>query len=149
MRTADVLRRIMVALGLVFSFILITVFIYPRLGLIPSLLLGLVVTVTVVRAYSLGHSYRCANCGHVFRVPLMVDFFTASGIGKNPDGTYHNWKSLTCPECGERSRAVSVRRAPGDESTRDGAAPGDESTRDRAAPRSDRNRRRRRKVKRR
>ncbi|HMK92772.1 MAG TPA: hypothetical protein VK576_07220, partial [Thermoleophilia bacterium] len=32
-----------------------------------------------------------------------------SGIGKNADGTYHTWKSLTCPSCGKRTRAVAVR----------------------------------------
>jgi len=105
----DVLRTLLVAGGFAFAVVLVVIFIYPELGLLSSLLIMAAVTLMLVRAYSLGHRYRCARCGDVFRVPLLVDLLTMGGIGKNPDGTYHNWKSLTCPRCGRRSRAVVVK----------------------------------------
>jgi rubredoxin len=110
-----VFRQLVLVGGLVISVLLIAFIIYPWRGWVPSVLIFIVMAVMLVRAYSTGHRYRCANCGWVFRVPVAVDFFTGGGIGKNPDGTYHNWKSLTCPECGQRSRAVVVRVVPGDE----------------------------------
>ena len=108
-RFGDVLRRVLAGAGLVFAFILIMVIIYPRYGWLYAGLLMFVVILMVVRAYSMGYRYMCANCGNVFKVPLTVDFLTFSGMGKNPDGTYYTWKSLTCPRCGKRSRAVAVR----------------------------------------
>ena len=108
-RLGDVLRRLIVGGGLVFAFILIILIIYPRYGWLYSLLLMVIVTFMLVRAYSMGYRYICANCGRAFKVPLVVDFLTFSGMGKNPDGTYHTWKSLTCPHCGRRTRAVAVR----------------------------------------
>jgi predicted RNA-binding Zn-ribbon protein involved in translation (DUF1610 family) len=110
-----VIRQLILVAGLIVSVLMIAFVIYPWRGWVPSVLIFIVMAVMLVRAYSTGHRYRCANCGWVFRVPVAVDFFTGGGIGKNPDGTYHNWKSLTCPECGQRSRAVVVRVAPGDE----------------------------------
>ena len=59
------------------------------------------------------YRYRCANCGHEFKPPLLVNYLTFSGMGRNPDGTYHTWKSLTCPSCGKRTRAVGIRLQPG------------------------------------
>lgn len=106
------MRQIVLVGGLLISVFLIAFVIYPWGGWLPSILLFLVMLVTLVRAYSAGHRYRCANCGHVFRVPVAVDFLTGGGIGKNADGTYHNWKSLTCPSCGQRSRAVVVKVDP-------------------------------------
>ena len=103
------MRRILAGAGLVFAFILIMLFIYPRYGWLYAGLLMLIVTFMVVRAYSMGYRYICANCGTVFRVPVPVDFLTFSGMGKNPDGTYHTWKSLTCPSCGQRTKAVAVK----------------------------------------
>ena len=99
----------LVGAGLVFCFLVIVIAIEPRYGWPFSLLLMLIVTIMLVRVYSMGYRYRCANCGAVFKVPLAVDFLTFSGIGKNSDGTYHTWKSLTCPSCGRRTRAVAVR----------------------------------------
>jgi hypothetical protein len=108
-RLGDVLRRVLVGAGLVFAFVLIMLIIYPRYGWLYAGLLMLIVTIMLVRTYSMGYRYVCAHCGKVFKVPLPVDFLTFSGMGKNPDGTYHTWKSLTCPHCGQRTRAVAVR----------------------------------------
>ena len=30
--------------------------------------------------------------------------------GKNPDGTYYSYKTLTCPNCGKRTKARVVKR---------------------------------------
>lgn len=108
------LRAVLVVSGFVFSFLLVVLFIYPALHLLPSILIMVAITFMLVRAYSVGYKYRCGNCGKSFHVPLMVDFLTPSGVGKNPDGTFHSWKSLTCPHCGERSHALVLRRALGD-----------------------------------
>jgi len=108
-RASDVVRRLLVGGGFVFSFLLVVILVMPRYGWLFSLFVLFVVTIMLVRAYSMGYRYKCANCGTVFKVPLAVDFLTFSGMGKNPDGTYHTWKSLTCPSCGQRTRAVAVR----------------------------------------
>ena len=108
-RFTDVARRVLVGAGFAFSFFLVVLVIQPRYGWPFSLGLMLIVTIMLVRAYSMGYRYRCASCGTVFKVPLPVDFLTFSGMGKNRDGTYHTWKSLTCPSCGRRTRAVAVR----------------------------------------
>jgi hypothetical protein len=71
----------------------------------------LAVTVTLVVWHTRAYGYQCAACGKVFQVPAMVNFFTPGGVGHNPDGTYHAWKSLTCPYCGKRSRARVLKRA--------------------------------------
>ena len=39
-----------------------------------------------------------------------VNFFTTSSVGKNSDGTYYSYKTLTCPNCGKRSKARVVKR---------------------------------------
>ena len=105
----DVMRRVSVVAGFGVAFGFVMLFIYPRYGLPYSILLMLLLTFLLVRAYATGYRYRCAHCGHLFKVPLLVDYLTFSGMARNPDGTYHTWKSLTCPSCGRRTRAVVVR----------------------------------------
>jgi len=34
----------------------------------------------------------------------------ASSVGKNPDGTYYSYKTLTCPHCGKSSKARVLKR---------------------------------------
>jgi len=109
LRLRDVLRRVLVIFGFAVAFAMVILLVYPKYGLAFSLLIMLVLMVFLVRAYAMGYRYRCASCGHVFKVPLLVDFLTFSGMGRNRDGTYHTWKSLTCPSCGWRTRAVVVR----------------------------------------
>jgi predicted RNA-binding Zn-ribbon protein involved in translation (DUF1610 family) len=109
LRLRDVLRRVLVIFGFAVAFAMVILLVYPKYGLAFSLLIMLVLMVFLVRAYAMGYRYRCASCGHVFKVPLLVDFLTFSGMGRNRDGTYHTWKSLTCPSCGRRTRAVVVR----------------------------------------
>jgi predicted RNA-binding Zn-ribbon protein involved in translation (DUF1610 family) len=54
--------------------------------------------------------YLCGKCGKAFQVPTTVNFFTASSVAKNPDGTYYSYKNLTCPHCGKQSKARLVKR---------------------------------------
>jgi DNA-directed RNA polymerase subunit RPC12/RpoP len=65
----------------------------------------------VVSLFSRKYGYRCAKCKKVFRVPTTVNFFTPSGVSRNPDGTYYAWKSLTCPHCGARTKARTLKKA--------------------------------------
>lgn len=65
----------------------------------------------VVSLFSRKYGYQCAKCKKVFRVPTTVNFFTPSGVAKNPDGTYYAWKSLTCPHCGARTKARTLKKA--------------------------------------
>ena len=108
-RFTDVMRRLLVGGGFVFSFLLVVTIIMPRYGVLFAIFVLFVVILMLVRAYSIGYRYKCANCGTVFKVPLPVDFLTFSGMAKNRDGTYYTWKSLTCPSCGQRTRARAVR----------------------------------------
>ncbi len=110
----DVLRRVLVVAGFGVAFVFVMLFIYPRYGLPYSILIMLLLTFLLVRAYAVGYRYRCAHCGHLFKVPWLVDYLTFSGMARNPDGTYHTWKSLTCPSCGRRTRAVVVKVKPGE-----------------------------------
>jgi len=112
LRLRDVLRRVLVIFGFAVAFAMVMLLVRPKYGLAFSILIMLVLAVFLVRAYSMGYRYRCAGCGHVFKVPLLVDFLTFSGMGRNRDGTYHTWKSLTCPSCGRRTRAVAIRTGP-------------------------------------
>jgi predicted RNA-binding Zn-ribbon protein involved in translation (DUF1610 family) len=126
LRLRDVLRRVLVIFGFAVAFAMVILLVYPKYGLAFSLLIMLVLMVFLVRAYAMGYRYRCASCGHVFKVPLLVDFLTFSGMGRNRDGTYHTWKSLTCPSCGQRTRAVVVRADadPGTDADGSSASPG-------------------------
>jgi hypothetical protein len=105
----DVLRRVLLVVGFGVAFGFVMFLIEPHYGMGYAVLLLLLLILLLVRAYATGYRYRCAHCGHVFKVPLLVDFLTFSGVGHNPDGTYHTWKSLTCPSCGRRTRAVAVK----------------------------------------
>ena len=110
----EALYRIGVAVGFGVAFAFVVLFIYPRYGLAFTIFIMLVLTVMLVRSFSRTYSYRCGNCGHAFRAPTVVNFLTFSGVGRNPDGTYHTWKSLTCPRCGQRTKAIALKMAPGD-----------------------------------
>ncbi len=113
----EALYRIGIALGFGVAFAFVVLFIYPRWGLAFTVLVMLILTLMLVRAFSRTYSYRCRNCGHAFRAPTIVNLLTLSGVGRNPDGTYHTWKSLTCPSCGKRTKAVALKMAPTDQPT--------------------------------
>jgi DNA-directed RNA polymerase subunit RPC12/RpoP len=110
----EALFRVLTAVGFAVAFVMVTLFIYPRYGLGFALLIMLLLTIMLVRAFSRTYVYRCANCGHKFKPPMLVHYLTFSGMGRNPDGTYHTWKSLTCPSCGKRTRAVGIRQQVGE-----------------------------------
>jgi len=84
--------------------------IYPWRGFLPTLLLILAGLWTYVSLVSRKGGYVCEKCGKPFQVPTTVNFFTTSSIGKNPDGTYYSYKTLTCPNCGKRTKARVVKR---------------------------------------
>ena len=83
---------------------------YPWKGLLPTVILILLGLWMYVGLASRTSGYRCGKCGKAFQVPTTVNFFTQSAIGKNPDGTYYSYKSLTCPHCGQMSKARVVKR---------------------------------------
>jgi hypothetical protein len=84
--------------------------IYPWRGFLPTFLLILAGLWMYVSLVSRKSGYRCASCGRAFQVPTTVNFFTASSVGKNPDGTYYSYKTLTCPHCGKASKARVLKR---------------------------------------
>ena len=116
----DVLRRVLLVVGFGVAFGFVMFLIEPRYGMGYAVLLLLVLILLLVRAYATGYRYRCANCGNIFKVPLLVDFLTFSGMGRNADGTYHTWKSLTCPKCRQRTRAVAIKVRHGESAAADG-----------------------------
>jgi len=84
--------------------------VYPWRGFFPTILLILAGTWMLVSLMSRRTGYVCGKCGRAFQVPTTVNFFTTSAVGKNPDGTYYSYKSLTCPHCGKRTKARLVKR---------------------------------------
>ena len=86
------------------------VVIYPWKGFPYTLLLivlGLWLYISLVSRRS---GYLCEKCGKPFQVATAVNFFTTSSVGKNPDGTYYSYKKLTCPHCGNSTKARLVKR---------------------------------------
>ena len=100
-RVALVMMALVVALAVV----------RPRYGWLLTVVFVAVSLLTLVRWHSRTYGFRCASCGHDFQVPTTVNFFTPSGVAKNPDGTFYGWKALTCPRCGKRSRAKVLKKA--------------------------------------
>ena len=96
-------------------FIAIVVFaivvVYPWRGFLWTFLIIMAGLWMYVSLMSRRTGYRCGSCGKAFQVPTMVNFFTTSAVGKNPDGTYYSYKQLSCPYCGKRSKARLVKRA--------------------------------------
>jgi hypothetical protein len=107
----DYLRTIglvgLLVVGVVFALVVLR----PRSGTIITVIFLIALFWFITSFFSRAAGYRCANCKRVFRVPTTVNFFTPSGVAKNPDGTYYSWKSLTCPHCGKRTRARVLKRA--------------------------------------
>jgi DNA-directed RNA polymerase subunit RPC12/RpoP len=95
-------------------FVAIVVFavvvVYPWRGFLPTFLLIIAGLWTYISLMSRKSGYRCASCDKSFQVPTTVNFFTGSQVGKNPDGTYYSYKTLTCPYCGTRTKARLVKR---------------------------------------
>jgi hypothetical protein len=107
----DYLRTIVMVVLLVVGVVFALVVLRPRSGTIVTVLFLVAFFWVVTSYFSRAAGYRCANCKRVFRVPTTVNFFTPSGVAKNPDGTYYSWKSLTCPHCGKRTKARVLKRA--------------------------------------
>ncbi len=84
--------------------------IYPWRGFLPTLLLILAGLWMYIGLVSRKSGYVCGKCGKAFQLPTTINFFTASAVGKNPDGTYYSYKNLTCPYCGKQSKARLVKR---------------------------------------
>lgn len=84
--------------------------IYPWRGPLPTFLLILAGLWMYIGLLSRKSGYVCAGCKKAFQVPTTINFFTASSIGKNRDGTYYSYKNLTCPYCGKKTKARLVKR---------------------------------------
>ena len=84
--------------------------VYPWKGFLPTSILILAGLWMYISLVSRTSGYVCAKCGKAFQVPTTVNFFTQSAVGKNPDGTYYSYKTLTCPHCGKQSKARLVKR---------------------------------------
>ena len=69
-------------------------------GLIMGILLIAIALMFLVSLRSRVTAYECAKCGHVFEIDAVKDVTSPHGPGKGG-----GWKLLTCPKCGERSRA--------------------------------------------
>ena len=87
------------------------VVICPWRGFLPTFLLIIAGLWMYIGLVSRSSGYLCEKCGKPFQVPTTVNFFTTSSIGKNQDGTYYSYKTLTCPNCGMRTKARVVKRA--------------------------------------
>ena len=85
-------------------------YVYPHRGLVWTIVLVLASVWTYLALVSHDRGYVCANCRKPFQVPTAVNFFTTSSVGKNPDGTYYSYKTLTCPNCGAKTKAKLVKR---------------------------------------
>ena len=96
-------------------FIMMIVFsvtvIYPWRGAVWTMLVVLLSLWIYIRLMTQRTAYKCANCGHVFQPPTLVNFMTMSSMGKNPDGTYYSSKKLTCPRCGKVTKAKLLKKA--------------------------------------
>jgi predicted RNA-binding Zn-ribbon protein involved in translation (DUF1610 family) len=84
--------------------------VYPWKGFLPMFILILAGLWMYISLISRSSGYVCGKCGKAFQVPTTVNFFTQSAVGKNPDGTYYSYKNLTCPSCGQQSKARLVKR---------------------------------------
>ncbi|NLG65731.1 MAG: hypothetical protein GX537_09025 [Actinobacteria bacterium] len=107
----DYWRTVGLILALVVGTVFALVVLRPVSGTIVTVLFLVALFWFITSWASRAFGYRCANCKRVFRVPTTVNFFTPSGVAKNPDGTYYSWKSLTCPHCHQRTKARVLRRA--------------------------------------
>jgi DNA-directed RNA polymerase subunit RPC12/RpoP len=107
----DWLRTILFVVLLMAALLIGLLVLRPRFGWPATAIWVVVCLLILVRWTSRAYGYRCAACGKDFQVPTVVNFFTPQGIAKRPDGTYYSWKSLTCPHCRKRSKAMVVKRA--------------------------------------
>ena len=104
-------RRTIPYLALFLASVVVAVsVIEPRRGFAAAGLMVLVTLWILVAWHNRAYAYRCANCRRVFQVPTLVNFLSFQGVGRRPDGTYHGWKSLTCPYCHQRTKAAVVRK---------------------------------------
>jgi len=99
--------KLAIFVGVVLLAILV---VYPWKGWLPTIILILAGLWMYISLISRTSGYVCGKCGKAFQVPTTVNFFTTSSVGKNPDGTYYSYKNLTCPHCGQQSKARYVKR---------------------------------------
>lgn len=50
-------------------------------------------------------AYKCPNCGHVYEISFLTDFFAPHGVNK--DG---GWLLLRCPICRERRKTTVLKK---------------------------------------
>ncbi len=85
-------------------------YVLPHRGVAWTIVLVIASLWMYLALVSRDRGYVCAKCHKPFQVPTAVNFFTTSSVGKNPDGTYYSYKTLTCPSCGARTKARLVKR---------------------------------------
>jgi DNA-directed RNA polymerase subunit RPC12/RpoP len=107
----DYTRTIGFVISLVVGVVFALMVLRPHSGTPVTIIFLLALFWFITSFFSRAYGYRCAKCKKVFRVPTTVNFFTPSGVAKKPDGTYYAWKSLTCPHCGQRTKARVLKRA--------------------------------------
>ena len=85
-------------------------YVLPHRGVVWTVILVIASLWTYLALVSRDRGYVCAKCHKPFQVPTAVNFFSTSSVGKNPDGTYYSYKTLTCPSCGAKTKARLVKR---------------------------------------
>jgi hypothetical protein len=111
LNASDYWRTIIAVVALVAGVVFALTVLRERTPTIVVVLFLIALFWFIVSMFSRKYGYQCAKCKKVFRVPTTVNFFTPSGVAKNPDGTYYAWKSLTCPHCGARTKARTLKKA--------------------------------------
>lgn len=104
-------KRTMFQLAFFAGLVLFAIFVIePRRGAVWALLFVVGGSWIMAGLFLRNNAYRCGKCKRIFRPPTSVNFVTPSAVGKNPDGTYYSYKTLTCPHCGTRGKARIVTR---------------------------------------
>jgi DNA-directed RNA polymerase subunit RPC12/RpoP len=95
-------------LSYVIAFIILLVagghFLLPlkSIGVILWMLLAFIGLFLLVRWHARCFSYRCTDCGHIFHVSPLKDFFSLQGV------TRGGWKYLKCPQCRKKIKAQVI-----------------------------------------
>ena len=84
-------------------------FLLPRYWYVMLAILvagALLITVISTRDYGA----RCSNCGNEFELSLTQELFSPHGGGRNGA-----WQYVKCPNCGQRTRAIVIKKVTEDE----------------------------------
>lgn len=110
-RQRDLLGMVLRLLFLVALFAFAVFVIQPSRGWVWAVIVMLAGVWTLLAFSTRRSGYKCGHCGRVFQIPVNVNFVTQSHVAKNPDGTYFNYKNLTCPRCHHKTKARLMQRS--------------------------------------